>query len=89
MRIVRTTATPAEIDIHPNNMKTSTIVAKVQMSMTGVMKMINLFITNSLQLEPKEAAHNLLRLHRVDNQEWYRISIHLKYISTIDVFYLL
>ena len=42
-----------------------------------------------MQLEPKEAAHNLLRLHRVDNQEWHRISIHFKYISTIDVFYLL
>ena len=41
VRIVRTNATPAEIDIHLNNMKTSTIVAKVQMSMTSVMKMIN------------------------------------------------
>ena len=41
VRIVRTTATPAEIDIHPNNMKTSTSVAKVQMSMTSAMKMIN------------------------------------------------
>ena len=41
VRIVRTTATPAEKDIHLNNMKTSTIVAKVQMSMTSVMKMIN------------------------------------------------
>ena len=39
VRIVRTTATPAEIDIYPNHMKTLTIFAKMQMSMISVMKM--------------------------------------------------
>ena len=47
---------------------------KARVRMTNMMEtMINWCGTNSMQFQPKKAAHSLLRLHRVDNRGWYRI----------------